>query len=73
MTPGSDATKDGIADVPEKPMPEFQRTLPPSLITAVVLGARRDLAGQVIEGAFPKMLERLCRVRLTTLQLELTA
>jgi hypothetical protein len=66
-------TTDGLADVAEDLMLEFQQALPLSVITSVVMRARRDLDGQVIDGAFPEMLLRLSRVRLTQLQLELTA
>lgn len=56
-------------DIAEVLMAEFEPALPLSVITSVVLRAGSDLDGQVIEAAFPEMLHRLARQRLTQRQL----
>lgn len=68
-----DVAVDCVAEVAATLMRDFGRALPASVVTHVVLQARRDLAGQVLDGAFPEMLQRLSHIRLTQLQLELTA
>lgn len=73
MTPCHDTTANCLADVTESLMPEFQDELPLSVISDVVLGAHRDLTGQVLDQAFPEMLERLSRFRLVELRRERSA
>ncbi len=63
--------RDCAAGIADRLMAEFRRALPLSLISQVVLRARDELSGQIPDGAFPEMLERLSRTRLTHLQLEL--
>lgn len=66
--PDRDVTADGLADVTESLMLEFQDDLDLSTISGVVLGAQHDLAGQVLDAAFPEMLQRLARTRLDQLR-----
>lgn len=73
MTTELDAATECVADIAEELMLEFQPALPPSSILSVVTRASRDLDGQVIDGAFPEMLMRLSKVRLTQMDLDLTA
>ncbi len=73
MTSCHDTTADCLADITESLMPEFQDDLPLTVISDVVLAARRDLTGQVIDQAFPEMLERLAHIRLVELRGKRTA
>jgi hypothetical protein len=58
-----DETADSLADITESLMQEFQDDLPLSTISGVVLRAREDLSGQVLDTAFSEMLQRLARTR----------
>lgn len=65
---------DCIADVAEELMREFQRVLPHSTISAIVLRSWRDLSERhATEDGFAERLTGLSRARLTNLQLELIA
>lgn len=66
--PAREVTAGSLADVTETLMLEFQDDLDLSTISSVVLGARDDLAGQVLDAAFPEMLQRLARTRLDQLR-----
>ena len=72
-TAAADRTESQVAaDIAQALMHEFDGILPAALVTSVVLQAREDLHGQVVGTALPELLHRLCRVRLRTLQFDVT-
>ena len=68
-----DLATDCVATVAETLMAEFHRVLPLAAISATVLRAKRELAARALDSDFADTLIRLCRSRLTQLQLEVSA
>lgn len=64
MTAGLHQLAGSVADVAERLMGEYEVTVSPARVSDVVLQARRDLAGEVPDGAFAEFLYRLARERL---------
>ncbi len=56
-----------LLDVTAHMASEFGGALPPTLVTAIVRDAERDLRGQVVPGSLGEMLHRLAAVRLQEL------
>lgn len=59
---------DSYCDVTERLFAEFEQVHPLPAIAAAVRQCRQDLEGGAPRGAFPELLERLARQRLTDLQ-----
>lgn len=57
--------QDPASDVTRELVREFAGSIPEADVSRTVRGARHDLEGQIVPTAFPEMLHRLARYRLT--------
>ena len=68
MGPSNDRMSESpLADITESLMAQYEPDLPLQQVSAVVIGAHRELDRQVPTAALPELLHRLARARLDQL------